>query len=116
MLKLISKDTTAEWISPDDDTVIAIVKPFTGAHNAFTIDTLSNLAIDECILSLTNVAVEIEKRVDGEMVTELVEFEKFIPKEHPRVKLHKVLPHPMATGIFNVIWGISTLSKVESGE
>ena len=119
MFKSLDPRETREWFSPQHPDTVFTVRAFTGVHMAFTSDSIMNQALNECVVSVTNFAVyfpvlDKDKKETGK--SELKKFAIFEPSKYPKIKMSKVLVHTMATGVFNLIWGMTTLSKAESGE
>ena len=127
MFKSLDPKATKEWFSPQHPDTVFTVRAFTGVHMAFTSDSIMNQALNECVVKVTNFAVHLsvlgkdgkpevgeDKKATGR--TELKEFAVFEPSKHPKVKMSKILGHTMATGVFNLIWSMTTLTQEESGE
>lgn len=127
IFKSLDPNRRETWVSPQHPDTVFTVRAFTGVHMAFTSDSVMNQALNECVVQVTNFAAYVpvvgadgkpyrdkEGKLTGE--TRLVEFEVFNPSEHPTVRMSKVLGHTMSTGIFNLIWDMTTLSREESGE
>lgn len=127
MLKCINPKKTWEYHPANMEDTIFEYKALTGASviSSMGADALFNHMIDSCVLSITNIELEVRKRdekgrftknADGEYETEMLQFELFEPKSYPEIKLSQVLPSTICNALGSAIWEVSKISKVESGE
>lgn len=95
------------------DTVFEF-EAFTGMHLLTDAEEMFEMAVNTCVKTVTNIALQLEDE-NGDI--EVKQFEKFLPSEHyPKIKLNDVLDHMIATALFTQIWNVSKLTAVEAGE
>ena len=120
MLKSIDPNEIYEF-SPAgaEDTVISFHAMSGSAMSGVTGDVLFDIMIDRCVTTILNINVKViveKASEDKEAVWERVDFCEFIPKEHPEVNVHDILPSTVCNALGSKIWAVSHLSKTESGE
>lgn len=116
-MKCVDPSTKHEWRPFAYPDTLFTFKAFTGVHPVNDVDLLFPLAVNTCVLSVTNITLVMPREEDDESDEEnWVYFDKFIPADHPEVLLNDVLDHVIGTALFGRIWDISHLSAVEVGE